>query len=279
MRLTLLLILTSFCSIYAQPDSEIYLFDLDKSTGVYSISNPYNVSEQNLGYDNQPHFTKEGTILYTGTRNGQTDVISFDLQTKQSVNLTNSRANEYSPTPVMDEKAFSCIYDSVQNLVKYSYGKVEPKVLIDDLVVGYHCWFDENTVVLFALGDVFTLQAYNLKDKTSVILDENIGRSLHKIPGESSVSYISKKTSPWTIVAIDPLTGNKRGITETLEGVEDMTWTPDGVILMGKDDRLYQFTKEKGWQEIANLSALGLTGITRLAVSLDGKKIAIVVNE
>ena len=58
-----------------------------------------------------------------------------------------------------------------------------------------------------------------------------------------------------------------------------MAWTKDGTILMGKGDLLYQFKKETGWLQIADLTKFGLTGITRLAVSADSKKIAIVVNE
>jgi hypothetical protein len=279
MRLTILIILISFCAVYSQPNTEIYLFDLNNSDGNYSISNPSNISHQNPGYDNQPHFTSDGSILYTGTNNGQTDVIRFDLQSGESENLTNSSANEYSPTPLLNRKSFSCIYDSTQNLVEYSFNNSSPKILIDNLIVGYHCWFDENTVVLFALEDIFTLRAYDIKNKSSVELDENIGRSLHKIPGNEQISYISKKTEPWTIIAINPLTEKKEVITETLEAVEDMTWTKDGTILMGKDDLLYQFKKETGWLQIADLTKFGLTGITRLAVSPDSKKIAIVVNE
>ncbi len=278
MRILLILMLATYSTVNAQPNTEVYLFDLNKSEGFYSISNPYNVSAQNPGYDNQPHFTSGNRLLYTGARNGQTDVIQFDLITKMSTNETNSPQNEYSPTPVPNQNAFSCIYDSIQNLVKY-YPNSSKQILIDDLVVGYHCWFDDKTVVLFALGDVFTLQSYNIETKAKRILDENIGRSIHKVPTQERVSYISKSSDPWAIISINPLTGEKETIAPTLDGVEDMAWTPDGIILMGKENKLYQYDIAKGWLKIADLSAFNLSGITRLAVSPDGQKIAVVVNE
>ncbi|HNP18001.1 MAG TPA: hypothetical protein PKL31_06175 [Fulvivirga sp.] len=278
MRILLILILAPLYAVNAQPNTEVYLFDLNKSGGLYSISNPYNVSAQNPGYDNQPHFAPDRSLLYTGARNGQTDVIRFDLATKKSTNETNTPQNEYSPTPVPNQNTFSCIYDSIQNLVKYSPNSSR-EILIADLVVGYHSWFDDKTVVVFALGDVFTLQSYNIETKVKQILDENIGRSLHKIPGQDRISYISKKSDPWTIISINPLTGSKKTLATTLEGVEDMAWTPDGMMLMGKGNKLYQFDAMKGWLEIADLSVFNLSGITRLAVSPDGQKIAVVVNE
>ena len=277
MRIIILLLLATTATI-AQPDTEVYVFDLLSVDGNYEISNPLNVSNKNVGYDNQPHFTPNGNLLYTSTQNGQTDVALYDFKKYSNEYLINTRANEYSPTPVYGEEGFSCIYDSMQYLVKYLPNKKEPVVLIDDLVVGYHCWADANTVLLFVLGDTFTLRKYNLKEKSNAILDDNIGRSLHNIPEKPLISYVSKKTTPFSINSIDPKTGVIVKMADALKGSEDLAWTPESVMIMGQGDSLFQYDNQKGWIPIINLNEFGLSGVTRLAVSPDGKRLAVVVN-
>ncbi|MTI41794.1 hypothetical protein [Fulvivirga lutimaris] len=277
MRLIILLLFATTAAL-AQPDTEVYVFDLNSTNGKYEVSNPINVSNKNEGYDNQPHFTPESNLMYTSTQDGQTDVALYDFDKKTNEYLINTRANEYSPTPVYGEKSFSCIYDSMQYLVKYLPNKKEPVVLIDDLVVGYHCWADANTVLLFVLGDTFTLRKYNLKKKTNEIMDDNIGRCLLNIPNKPLISYVSKKTSPFAINSIDPKTGIKVKIADALEGSEDLAWTPESIMIMGQGDVLHQYDNEKGWMPIADLKEFGLSGISRLAVSPQGDKLAVVVS-
>jgi hypothetical protein len=274
--ITLLLLATT--AAFAQPDTEIYVFDLQTTAGKYQVSNPVNVSNKNPGYDNQPHFTPQGNLYYTSTQNSQTDIALYDFKKKSSEYLISTRANEYSPTPVFGETVFSCIYDSMQYLVKYLPKKTEPIVLINDLVVGYHCWADANTVLLFVLGDTFTLRKYNLKEKTNEILDENIGRSLHNIPKKPLISYVSKKTTPFSINSINPKTGVIVKIADALEGSEDLAWTPESVIIIGQKDSLFQYDADKGWLPIIDLKEFGLSGVTRLAVSPAGDKLAVVVS-
>lgn len=277
MRIIILLLIASTAAL-AQPDTEVYVFGLKFNNGKYEVSNPVNVSNKNKGYDNQPHFTPQGNLYYTSTQGDQTDVALYDFKKKSSEYVITTRANEYSPTPVFGEKAFSCIYDSMQYLVKYLPNKKEPVVLIDDLVVGYHCWADANTVLLFVLGDTFTLRKYNLKEKSNEILDDNIGRCLLNIPKKPLISYVSKKTTPYTINSIDPKTGIKIKIADALEGSEDLAWTPESIMIMGQKDALFQYDAEKGWLPIVNLNEFGLSGVTRLAVSPKGDKLAVVVN-
>ena len=45
----------------AQPNTEVYLFDLDRTDGKINLSNPKNISN-NEGYDNQPSFLDNNTV-------------------------------------------------------------------------------------------------------------------------------------------------------------------------------------------------------------------------
>ena len=276
-------------TIFAQVATEIYLFDLKKTDSTYILSNPINISD-NEGYDNQPSFTEDGLgVLFASTRNGQTDIARYDIAEGYRNWITNTEVNEYSPAPYYGKKKnFTCVRfeNDEQLLCKYSYRGKEPEVLIPNLKIGYYVWFNKNIVITFVLGDTETLQVSNFKYKIKYPIEQNIGRSLNRIPtpfskDPSKISYISKSHGTPEIYEIDPLSSESKYIVDAVEGSEDLTWTLEGTVLMGKDDKIYKFNpgKDKDWKSIWIESDLPLKNITRLAVSPNGQKIAVVVNE
>lgn len=269
----------------AQTNTEIYVFDLNQDGNTYSIAEPFNVTYQNPGYDNQPQFLPDGSMYYVSSRDGQTDIarVEFNEYTWSWLTWTKG-GSEYSPTPIPDSQDFSTIRldtSGLQLLYRYTENEDEPKVLIKDKKIGYHCWFDKNTLAAFVLGEPPSLQICRLKENECSKVQERIGRSLYRIPHSSLISYISKAHDIWTIRSLEPVTGSARTIINTLEGSEDMCWGPDGTIFMGQDSILYKYHAafDKDWVEVANLAEYNLSGITRLAVDPEGNKIAIVVNE
>lgn len=267
--------------LYAQSATEVYLFDLERTL----LTNPVNISAS-PGYDNQPSFTPDGKVLlYVGTVEGQTEVFQYSLDSGNKTRLTNSPGSEYSPMVMPDHTHFSTIIlekDGRQLLWKYPLAGGEPQVVVPDLVIGYHAWFDYKLLYSFVLGDTVSLQESDLSSATNRVLTSNIGRSLHKIPHKGLISFIDKRQpDKWIIVSYNPANGSIEPIAIALPGAEDMAWGPDGSLWMGKGSFLYKLhpTKDKGWQQIADLNKWGLKGITRLAISPDGKKIAIVVEE
>lgn len=270
-----------FTHLQAQPNTEIYLFDLIKIGESYSIANPINVSNQNPGYDNQPHFTEDGNLLYTSFRNGQTEVILYNLNTKEERNLTLSAANEYSPTPTPDGLGFSCIYDTTQNLVQYAYNNpLDTTILIDNAVVGYHAWLNKDELILFVLGSPNTLQRYHLPTKKATVIDSTIGRSLHKIPAINSYSYIDTKVEPYAVMKRRFTDNKPTKIIILPDGVEDITWSPEGDLFSSNGAVLLMADSTAGkWIPLANLNDYGLAGISRISINPKGDKIAVVVNE
>ena len=85
----------------AQPDTEVYLFDLKKEEGTWQVSNPMNIS-MNEGYDNQPFFWPDGnSIVYARNENGQTEIARYFIGSKETFLITDTKqGSEYSPTPV-----------------------------------------------------------------------------------------------------------------------------------------------------------------------------------
>lgn len=270
---------------YSQEETEVYLFDLVKKDSTIGIENPINISNNEGYYDNQPAFLLDGTgILFTSTRSGQTDIALYNLENATSAWLTDTPGNEYSAIPSPSKKYFSAIYldtTGAQRLWLYPFSKRNPKLLLENLEVGYYVWYDKKIIVSFVLGDPPTLEVSNLKYKIRYPIDKNIGRSLLKIPNSDYISMISYEHEDPEIYAINPVNSEKKYLADPLEDSQDIAWTPDGTMIMGKGDTLYKFkpSEDKSWIPFANLNEYHLSGITRLAISPLGNKIAVVVSE
>ena len=266
---------------YSQPNTDIFLFDLNTDGGKFEISNMRNISN-NEGYDNQPSFLDNNTILYAGTRNGQTDIVKYNINYDSKIFINHTDGSEYSPLKIPNSKAVSAIRldkDGKQFLYKYSLKNGESKVLVDDIIIGYHVWYNKTVMASSVLEEGgLSLYTTNFKDDENIKMDTNVGRSLHKIPNTELISYISKSTEPWEIKSLNPKNAKIKSIMATLPKTEDMCWLPNGTIVMGKDDVLYTFipNKDVDWKETALLKAYQIKNITRLAISPDGTKLVVV---
>lgn len=279
------LLATSF--LFAQSGSEIYLFDLKIKKGEVTISNPANVTNHK-GYDNQPSFDSENSMIYYSSFNedGRSDIKTYNYKTKETKSFTTTQEREYSPTLTPDKSFISCIIQRdnyAQDLGKYPIGGGTPDAIINNLIVGYHAWMDNSHLALFVLGDPNTLHLYQLPTREDTVLANNIGRSLHKIPGERAFSFIHKVSEKdWLIKKVDLNTLKISTITTTLSGREDITWTSDGLILTSDGEKIFVYQAGKGttWREVTIKRGKEiLKGVTRLATSQKGDKFAVVVSE
>lgn len=289
----LIICLNSLLS-YAQPSTDIYLFDMKIKNGNISLSNPVNITHRK-GYDNQPSFSPKGSLIYYTSAVdtlGNTDIKTYNYVTKKTNFFTHTPEGEYSPTITPDGKYLSCIFaknvgkkNVTQYLVKYPVGEGMPIVLIDNLVVGYHAWINKNQLVLFVLGDSGknTLRFYNLATKVDKFIFDNPGRTIQKIPGENAVGFIDKSDSSNIMTRkINVSTFQISNVCKTIEGGEFVTWINKNLILMSDGRNIFfnRLQKDKGWEKIKiNSNMSYLKGITRLAANVDGTKLAVVVAE
>ncbi|MCY4572728.1 MAG: hypothetical protein OXF01_07980 [Gemmatimonadetes bacterium] len=272
------------------PSTDIWLGRLERGDdGALTVSALTNATDRD-GYDNQPSFGPSGAALYytSAVDSTQTEIFRIgvgagtadeasDDGTPVQVTRTPG-ASEFSPTVIPGQDAISAIHEErgVQYLWRYGtdgadlgpiFATVEP--------VGYHAWADERTAAVFVLGDPPTLQVGDAVSGEVRTVAENPGRSIHRIPGTSAISFVRKVSEDeWWIERLDPATGETGRIAQTLPGREDYAWTPGGEILMGDGAALYAWTEDGGWTEVAGVGGPG--EISRIAVSPDGATIAIV---
>ncbi len=273
--------------VYSQqpPDTEIYLFDLVLKKRKVSLANPVNVTNRK-GYDNQPFFHPDDAHMFYASADaeGRTNILVYNYESGSTNTVTNTPEREYSPTVTPDKLFVSCIIqrdDGAQNLGKYPITGGEAEIIIDNLIVGYHAWLDENHVLVFALGSPNSLRLYAVREKKDLLISENIGRSLHRIPGTNDISFVSKQEKEWSIKKYNGKDGSIETIASTLPGREDLAWTPDRKIIMSDGEQLF-FWNTKGpgsWTAVPLPPEKLFSGITRIAVNAKGNKIALVVNE
>ena len=277
-----LLVFFVFSTLFSQSNTEVFLFDLNTDHGSFHLSNFKNISDSE-GYDNQPSFMDNATILYAGTRNGQTDIVQYQIKDGSKTWLSSTKGGEYSPLKIPNQNAVSAIRldpDGKQRLYRYHLKDRTNSVILEPLVVGYHVWFDQNTIISSGLEeDYLSLYQSDLKTHQNKKIIAHVGRSLHHIPNSKLISFIYKNPNGTSeIKSFNPISEEIKTIAPALSNTEDMCWLPNGSILMAKEDKLFilNIKSTSDWMEVASLKSYGITNLSRLAISPNGKKIAIV---
>lgn len=264
------------------------------STDIYLLSWPAKAEPSDLrnvtnreGYDNQPMFSPDGDKVYFTSIGGddQADIYAYSIKNGDTKRITETLESEYSPTFMPDGKHLSVVRvekdkDNTQRLWKFPLNGGPPSLVLENIKpVGYHCWIDGNSVALFILGEPNTLQIADISTGKAEKIADNIGRSMHKIPGTSKISFTVKQNDRWILQEFDPQTHKIETIVEGADSSEDYVWTRDGKILMASGTILFQWDPShpvNNWTQVADLSNTGFGKITRLALHPQGSLLALV---
>jgi len=243
-----------------------------------------NVTQRD-GYDNQPSFTTDGSaILYTSIReDGQADTYRYDRATGSIRQITHTAESEYSPTVMPGDERFAVVrveMDSTQRLWAFRLDGSDPQLLLPNVApVGYQAWGDADHVALYVLGDPATLQLADVSTGAVRTIATDVGRSLHRIPGRHAVSFVQRMSDDeaW-IESYDLDTGAVERLDRTVGNGEDYAWNADAQLLMADDSVLYGAGCDGSvtWEKLTDFSDYGISRITRLAVSPDGRWLAMV---
>ncbi len=269
------------------PKPEIYLADLSVFDGLHYLGPLRKVTDGTNSYDNQPMFTPDSrSLLYTAEHGYgdqvQTEIHRYYLSSRRETRITRTEQSEYSPRPVSGDRAFSAIRveaDSTRRVWRFTMEGMDGEVLFRNLDdVGHLVWGNESTVLLYVLGDPPTVRIGDLTTGQTDVVRRGVGRSLNKIPNRNAWSFV-ERLSPdeaW-ISEVNIATREVRTRMLTIDGGEFHAWTPEGVLLMAVGSQIYQWDPELDldWRRVADLQATMLA-VTRIAVSPDGSKIAIV---
>jgi WD40 repeat protein len=277
-------------SLAAQlPDTDIWLLDLKAKDSTYVLGAPVNITSR-TGYDNQPAFAPEGGyLLYSSIReDGQSDIYKYDLKAKTVSAFCKTAESEYSPTFTPDRKFVSTVRvekDSAQRLWKYPVNGGEP-VLVMNAVdsIGYHCWLNPDSVALFILTQPFTLQVANANTQKVSVISDSIGKSLVRFPFMRSAGLLFIRSvngrNKVCFTTLRPVKKKGYEVNEIVDlpsGADYFTFY-NNVLFCASGSRIYKYEmmKDLNWVQVADLSKAGLSSITRLTISPDGSRMAVV---
>jgi dipeptidyl aminopeptidase/acylaminoacyl peptidase len=289
-RTLLLALIVAGLQAAPPPDTEIFLAPFT-AADANPVGRPVNITNS-PGYDNQPSFTPDGrAIFFTSMRGGtQTDIYRYDIASAAVTQVTHTPEGEYSPTVTPDGAHISVIRveaDGTQRLWRFTLDGRSPELVLTDVKpVGYHAWVDDHTLALFVLGSPATLQVADTRTGHADSVASGIGRSIQRMPGGGTISFVQRAPAAQdgaapslTISEFDPKTGRITPLLKAVTGAReaDLAWTPEGGLLMVEKDVLYGWKRgEAPWRRLADLAALGLHGVTRIAISPKGDRIAFV---
>lgn len=274
--------------LFAQvPDSEIFLFSIDKKDGKYLFTKGENITNHK-GYDNQPSFSSGSiSILFTSNRNGDNfDIYEYDLADKKIVRIIASENGEYTAKE-FDKDTITFVRegkeDQAMTVWKYDRRtKQESPALKNKEPVAYYAFNSKGDAFVW-IRYAFMMHWINTEKSINRYVANYAQPSVpHLIPGTDNFSFMQRQTDDelW-IKEFAPKTQAVRPIVRSKDEKKDYAWMPDGSLLMGSGSKLYRFDEktDKDWVLAADLSAFGIKDITRLSVSFDGKHMALVNNQ
>ena len=278
---SILVLLAAASTLSAQmPPTEVFLAPLTLQGGRPVVGAAVNITNS-PGYDNQPSFTPDSrSILFTSNRDGgQTDIYRYDLAAKSTTRVTTTPESEYSPTVMPGGRRFSVIRvekDSTQRLWSFTLDGTDPQVILPALKpVGYHAWLDADHLALFVLGSPNALVYASVKSGKADTLARGIGRSLARMPTSPGFSFTQLVDSAQRLRTLTGPKATPRDAVSLPRGSQDLAWTPNGTLLTGSGNKVLVWQSGAiAWGTAGELA--GLREITRLAVSPDGKWLAIV---
>ncbi len=258
------------------------------------LSQSIRVTERD-GYDNQPSFSADGQFLfYTAIRDGQADIFRYNFQDGSTDTLTQTPESEFSPQASGDGTGFYVVRvelrDSLQRLWRFPLDGGRPRLVMDAIEpVGYYAWLDPDYVAVFILGqgDKNTLQTGQAGKQKMSIIAADIGRCIAKVPGQPAVSFVYLKGTEGPVIRVfNPKEERVRDIAPAIPGAEDYAWSPTGQLLMASGTRLYVFdpATDQRWHFAVELRDAGigtwsLGNISRMAISPDGLRLAVVLEQ
>jgi hypothetical protein len=280
--LFLSIIFTTYLT-FAQTNTEVYVFDIRPAYEGLELLNIQNISN-NKGYNNQPSFIANETLVFAGNNEGQADIVEYSLNTK-SKKWFNQKTDggEYSPQTfptINDVAAVRLDKNGFQRLYRYDSQTGKSTELIKDLQIAYFAFYNDEKILATVLdSDKMNLVLIDLQSKKTDTLFYNAGRSLQKVPKTNSMSYsLINEEGNLDLYLLDMNSYENFFVTQLPIGIQDYVWINDTQILVGSGNKLYMYDTlgESEWTRVASLEDYGLKNITRMAISPNGKKLAIV---
>lgn len=264
------------------PITDLFIIQIEEEVGVKVFGVPKRISVHH-GYNNQPSFTRDGrSILFNADPDGNTDIFRHDIEADTTIQVTKTTIGEYSPTPISDDRFVSVVVepDGRQRLWAYDISTGASELFVAERdSVGYFDILADGQIAMFVLGSPPSLRIWNPSTKSERRVDGVPGRSIRKHPSLDGFVFVdTSRPDRNLVVDVDPVTLSRQAIAQLPEGSQDLVFGPDGALYASSGSILYAYSSEADgiWKSVADFRNFGLSNISRMAVSPDGRTIALV---
>ncbi len=287
---TMVLLFFLIGTIVYAGNSSIYLMKIELKNGNYNFTDLQKVTNTKA-YNSHPYFLPDGeSFFYSSAIEGQTEIFRYFIKEKKRVRITNNLLSEYSPTPMPDGRHFSSVQIFIENREKWTQsliafplkGGKSITLYKGDKKIDYHAWMNKRQLALYILGKPNTLQYLDLNSGKFQIIAENIGRSIRKVPGEKAVSFSHIINKNKEVVKTVDFDGKRmKSIVQLRKNGDYYSWQSKSILITVSDSKLYKYKVgiDKNWVELKSFSKSGVKGITRIALSKKGDRIAFVSSD
>lgn len=266
------------------PETDIWLFKIEKKEGKYSYSKPLNITNR-IGYDNQPVFSIDGkSVIYVSADSSQqTDIYQYAISKKVHTNLTKSKVSEYSPTILPGCTGFSAVAvekDSAQRIWQFNLDGTFNRIVHESTdSVGYHTWLNADTVIYYKLTEPHSLRVLDLKTNKDVWICDHPTRSFKKLGSSSKFIYAFKDSVSVQFRIYDPTLKESKVYATYPSTNEDFIWHQELGLIKSENTDLLRFNDQnKQWENLFNFSSVGIKKITRFVFDTRTKQLAVVSN-
>ena len=233
--------------------------------------------------DDEPAFLADSTgFLFTSNRNGrQSDVFRYNITSKAVTQVTRTPEDEWEPMASSDGKTLTVVRGPERRLWRFGTDGADAGPVSSHAggVVAHASLSPTSTAAIVEGNpDTRALQLIDTATGVADTIESGIGRSFFIRPDRSSIGFL--KTVPDGSLVMREWAVATRKARETgfaLEGADSVTCTPAGALLTARRSKVFFFEPQTDrWVEFANLDKSRVRSITRLAVSPDGKWLAVV---
>jgi hypothetical protein len=262
-------------------ESDIWLADIRIKEGNIYFGTAKNVTHS-IGYDSQPFFMNDSTLLYTHIGEDlQADIYQYKSKSTACAKFTHTKESEYSAKLLPNRKGISVVeveQDSSQRIWSFDLTGNNGKVYVSNVdSVGYYVWLNDTSFAAFILTEPPSLQLCNTSNNKAKTIATNIGRCL-QVSNFGNLYFTSLEKDSVRWLCRTEKDGAITKLIEFYKGVEDFVISNNNIVFCAKEGMIYYSDHQfnLGWRLCGNFGAMGVSNINRLALSPDNKSIAMV---
>ena len=263
--------------------TEVWLGPLDMGDRRFVVGTMKNISNH-PGYDNQPSFSADGASLLFSTEAESVaetglgiHAIRHDIGSGRNVAL--SKVRGFSPTPTPDARHVMTLREGT--VWQYDLDGRNGRALLPAVkTAGYFTKMDENRWILFLNQQDRAIAVFDERTDALTTVITNAITAPYRIPSSSAVTFVVQDGDAKSLhrLDLDEAPSVRLLTTIPIRTGGHHVWTSRNTLLMASGNAIHEWNPEKPteWPVVHRFSEPDLQGITRIALSPAGDRIAVV---